>query len=176
MTLAAAFPAVPELIGQALHSLATMSSGDANAIRELGDVKDLPRPWDPSTCPPVMRRQLWRWCDDVACWLNSETAWRPTQLIPMCWPQHPHLAQELPLLGCLRVLAANDYRPDQLQVWQGHTLPQFWERLAARLGEGTCRTGTHQDWPAGSRYDSFTSPQAVATRQYHFDGDLDTDD
>ena len=99
------FPAPPSQVRQALISLAVVRGGDADAIAELGDIHDLPRPWDPASCPPLIRQHLWLWCDDVAAWLNRDYAWRPVNLIPACWPRHPHIARELPVLACLRTAA-----------------------------------------------------------------------
>jgi hypothetical protein len=48
------------------------------------DLSNLPRPWDPSTCPQDLRAAVWGWCDNVAEWINHEYAWRPTQMIPLC--------------------------------------------------------------------------------------------
>ena len=164
MMMVTAFPAPPAQVRHALNTLAILRSGDAAAIAKLGDIEELPRPWDPASCPPGLRQQLWLWCDDVAGWLNSEYSWRPLNLIPACWPSHPHLAQELPVLACLRAQAQDALGPELLEDWHRQVLPHFWERLATRLGESTCRTGSHQDWPAASRYDTYTSADAVTHR------------
>lgn len=171
MLMVTAFPQPPALIRHALTTLAVIRSGDPKAIAELGDITELPRPWEPASCPPRLRQQLWLWCDDVAGWLNSEHSWRPINLIPACWPQHPHLAQELPVLACLRLQAQDANGPEHLEEWHRYALPLFFERLATRLGESTCRTGSHQDWPAASRYDSFTNPETVTGRLdlFHLD-------
>ncbi len=165
------FPAPPSQVRQALISLAIVRGGDAAAIAELGDIHDLPRPWDPASCPPLIRQQLWLWCDDVAAWLNRDYAWRPVNLIPACWPRHPHIARELPVLACLRTAADDAMGPELLEEWHRHILPLFLDRLAVRLGESTCRTGKHQDWPAGSRYDAFMDLTAVTGRQDLFHAD-----
>ncbi len=157
------FPPAPPQVRQALVTLAIVRSGDPEAIAELGDIEDLPRPWDPPTCPDELRQQLWLWCDDVALWLNRTYAWRPAALIPGCWPRHPHLTHELPVLACLRE-QADSTGPELLEEWHRHALPLFLDRLGARLGESTCRVGKHQDWPAAARYDHSTQPAAVTER------------
>jgi hypothetical protein len=48
-------------------------------------------------CPQELRAAVWGWCDGVAEWINHEYAWRPTQMIPLCWPPHAHIARELPV-------------------------------------------------------------------------------
>lgn len=165
------FPAPPLVIQQVLNTLATLRGGDKAAIEVLGDTTNLCRPWIVSSVPVEFRQPLWRWCDEVAGWLNRGYAWRPVNLIPACWPRHPHLAHELPVLACLRAVAQDDTSPGLLEDWHRQALPMFFERLAVRLGESTCRTGPHQDWPAASRYAAYTSDNAVAERRelFHLD-------
>ncbi len=38
------------------------------------------------------------------------------------------------------------------------------DRMQNRLGESTCRTGKHQDWPADSRYAAYFSDDAADDR------------
>ncbi len=165
------FPQPPTLVRHALNQLRIVRSGDADAIAELGDLDDLARPWEPAGCTAKLRHQVWLWCDDVAAWVNREYAWRTTHLIPDCWPRHPHIVNELPVLACLRMQAIDALSPDALEEWHRHTLPLFVERFTARLGESSCRTGNHVDWPAASRYEAAQGHDAVATRQelFHLD-------
>jgi hypothetical protein len=165
------FPAPPVAVQQALALLDLVAGGDEAVLGELGDVTGLPRPWLPATCPPVLRRQLWSWCDAVVTWINHGYAWRPASMIPECWPQHPHLACELPALACLRVLAEQALTPDPLEDWHRYALPAFLDRAVARLGESSCRTGKHLEWPGAARYDSDTSDQARARRLAAFAAD-----
>lgn len=79
--------------------------------------------------------------------------------------QHPHIAHELAVLACLRVEAEAATAPDELESWHREALPQFLDRMTARLGESSCRTGTHTDWPAAARHDAYHSEQPVADRQ-----------
>jgi hypothetical protein len=156
------FPPPPEFVTHALDQLRAMHAGQRVA---RGAARDLARPWEPATCSEQMRAAVWWWCDDVAAWLNHEYAWRPMQLIPACWTQHPHLAHELPVLACLRVEAEAATAPELLESWHREALPHFVDRMIARLGESGCRTGTHTDWPAAARHDAYHSEQAVADRQ-----------
>lgn len=169
--LLSAFPEPPAEVRELLEVMETILRGDADAITELGDVKGLCPPWLPSGCPPEIRQQMWLWCDDVAGWINRHYVWRPTAMIPACWPRHPHIAQELPVLTCLHFDALNSTSPVLLEDWHRQTLPQFLERLASRLGESTCRTGTHDSWPAAARYKTFTGPTAVQERHELFHTD-----
>lgn len=166
-----AFPPPPAVIGEVLNALATLRGGDKAAIAKLGNTAELFRPWIPSTVPAEFREDLWRWCDRVAQWLNHDYVWRPVNLIPPCWPRHPHLAQELPVLACLRACAQDATGPELLEDWHRHALPQFLERLAVRFGESNCRTGPHQDWPAAGRYAAYTSDEARTDRRelFHLD-------
>ena len=47
----------------------------------------------------------------------------------------------------------------------------FLDRVAARTGDGGCRSGKHTDWPAASRYDADADPAATAERQQQFRAD-----
>ena len=172
MVIVNRFPDPPAVIRQALIVLQVIRSGDRDAIAEMGDVHDAPRPWDPASCPPDLRESLWRWLDDVAAWLNAEYAWRPAAMIPGCWPRHPHITHELAVLACLRDAAQDTAAPPELlEEWHRHSLPMFLDRLATRLGESTCRTGRHQDWPAASRHDSYAGPAAARERDDLFHAD-----
>lgn len=157
-------PPPPPLVRHALARLHAARGGNPADLAELGDLGELARPWDPATCSDALRHQLWAWCDAVAVWINRSYAWRPAQLIPACWPAHPHLAAELPVLACLRVAADQALTPDPLEEWHRTTLPLFLDRLADRLGESGCRTGTHIDWPAAARDAVYRSDHATAER------------
>jgi hypothetical protein len=166
-----AFPDPPPLVLDAFTVLTVVASGDQDAVNGLGDITDLPRPWDPATCPPPMRHHLWLWLDDVATWFNATYAERPATMIPACWPAHPHLAAELAVLASLRQAAAGVTSVDALDEWHRYAVPAFIDRMAARLGDVGCRTGRHIDWPGAARHDHNTSTHAVTTRleAYHAD-------
>ncbi len=168
------FPGPPGAIREVLNTLAVRRSGDNDAIARLGDIKDTPRPWDPNSCDDVLREALWKWCDEVVGWINTQYVWRPTTMIPICWPQHPHIAQELPALAILRHTADAALIPDLVEEWHRTALPQFMDRMTSRLGESasTCRVGKHTDWPAANRHHDFTQPTAIKTRQEIFATDI----
>ena len=171
MVIVTRFPRPPAPIREALHTLAVLRSGDKEQIEQLGDVTDAPRPWHPASCDEELRIHLWHWSDQVAAWINRDYVWRPTGMIPGCWPRHPHLANELPGLACQRLTAEGAYGPELLEEWHRYTLPMFLDRGAARTGDGGCRSGKHTDWPAASRYDADTDPAAAAERQQQFRAD-----
>ena len=150
------FPEPPGSILRAWELLQVVRRGDADEMTSMKVSLDhLPRPWIPAGCPDELREAIWSWCDAVAAWLNREYTWRPTQLIPPCWPRHPHIANELPVLAFLRWLAEDNLNPDALDEWHRYTFQMFLDRMTARLGESSCRTGKHQDWPADSRYATY---------------------
>ena len=159
------FPEPPDDVVAAMSRLRTLRTGDPAAIAKLPPHEQLNRPWEPATCPARLRAHIWWWCDDVAAWLNHDYAWRPEHTIPACWPAHPHIAHELPVLACLRVEAEAALDADALEAWHHDVLPDFLDRLATRLGGSSCRTGTHTDWPAAARYDTYFSEASVADRQ-----------
>lgn len=164
MVILTGFPQPPAAVEFALHQLALLRDGDAEELALIGDLDELPRPWEPASCPPELRAAVWQWCDAVATWLNTDYGWRPAQLIPTCWPQHPHIARELAVTASLRWQAEQATGPHLLEDWQRYTYPMFCDRMAGRLGESTCRTGAHQDWPAAGRVHAFTSPAARTDR------------
>lgn len=144
-----------------------------------GRLEKLPRPWIPASCrDQQLRRQMWEWCDQIAGWLNEQYAWRPDQVIPACWPLHPHIAQELPVLAICLWAAQSAGSAEPLSVWQRETFPRFCERMAGRLGTGGCRDGRHDGWPAQPRATAYYSREPVARRKAAIDADadgLDTD-
>lgn len=160
------FPEPSPALQEVLSAHTVIRSGDQDAIADLGDITDLPRPWLPATCTDELRAALWKWCDDVVSWLNREYAWRPTSMVPACWPRHPHIAGEVAVLACLRHSAGQGHSPDQMEEWHRYTLPMFLDRVSSRLGRSTCDSGTHQDWPAAARYDAHL--QGESTREALF--------
>ncbi len=166
------FPPPPRLVAKAYSKLQVLQTGNEEAIRGLGPLELLERPWDPDRCGPASRRQLWDWLDDVAAWVNHEYGWGVERLIPPCWPQHPHIAHELPVLADQRYTAGQAFHSGALEEWHRFTLPLFLERMTARLGN-RCVT-RHDEWPAAPRYRAFTSPQATSDRSARFDEDTST--
>jgi len=166
------FPPPPRLVAKAYSKLQVLQSGDEEAIRGLGPLELLERPWEPHRCGPASRRQLWDWLDDIAAWVNHEYGWGVERLIPPCWPAHPHIAQELPVLADQRYTAGQAFHSGALEEWHRFTLPLFLERMTARLGN-RCVT-RHDEWPAAPRYRAFTSPEATSYRSARFDEDTST--
>lgn len=154
--IAEPFPEPSGSIVRASELLQVVRRGDADEMASYRvSLDDLPRPWLPATCPDELREHVWTWCDDVAAWVNRQYTWRPTQMIPPCWPQHPHIANELPVLAFMRWLAEDNLGPDALGNWHRDDFPMFLDRMTNRLGESTCRSGKHQDWPADGRFATY---------------------
>ena len=128
--------------------------------------------WDPPSCPPALREQVWAWLDAVAGWVNHEYAWGVERLIPPCWPAHPHIAHELAVLADLRRTAGRDTTSVLLEYWHRDSLPMFLERMHVRLA-GSCAAG-HQDWTAAARYRAFHNDVNQAQRQARFTADCQT--
>jgi hypothetical protein len=164
MAVVRAFPAPPNVVQEVLGTLSVLKNGTKTQIEDLGDRRDVPRVWDPAQCDDQVRLDMWTWCENVATWLNHEYGWRPTAQIPACWPDHPHIAHELPVLACLRYAAGKAPDATPLEEWHRLALPGFLDRMATRIGESGCRK-EHDDWPAASRYDSFISPASAAARK-----------
>ena len=166
------FPPPPAAVARSLELLAVVRRGDPKEMDAAGDLTDLPRPWEPPSCPAELREHVWKWCEEVARWLNNEYAWRPAQLIPPCWPRHAHIARELVVLAVLRWDAEQAATPAVVEDWHRYTWPMFSDRMFTRLGESTCRTGKHQDWPAAGRIDTYASRDATEERQDLFKADV----
>lgn len=170
--IAAPFPAPPGPVGDVLDLFDLLRHGTPAQIKAAGDLTELARPWEPASCPAGLRAAVWEWCEQVAIWVNQEYGWRPAHLIPPCWPRHPHIARELPVLAVLRWQAQQAAGPEPTEEWHRYTFPMFAERMTTRLGDTTCRTaGRHQDWPAQGRAAAYTDPAATADRRLVLDAD-----
>ena len=67
------FPQPGRLIEHAYWELALAANGTPEQQRALGDLRRLPRPWDPPTCTHHdLRLELWVWLDDVVTWINHD--------------------------------------------------------------------------------------------------------
>lgn len=163
------FPAAPQWVRQVMYLLKV--SAEQVTAEERARLRGLDRPWDPSGCSALSRRQLWPWLDEVAGWINHEYGWQTSRAIPACWPRHPHLVQELAVLACLRVAAAESTGPQALAEWQRTELPGFLDRMAERLGQMGCQPGRHLDWPGRSRYTEYFGAEAVDQRSQLFEAD-----
>lgn len=158
-------PSPPGSVLRAWELLQIVRRGDPDEMAETRvDLNHLERPWVPGACSDELREAVWTWCDAAAAWLNREYAWRPTHLIPPCWARHPHIANELPVLVFNRWLADDALGPEALEEWHRYALPTFLDRMQNRLGESTCRSGKHQDWPAESRHAAYLSAELADDR------------
>jgi hypothetical protein len=158
------FPTPTKLLVSAFAELLIARSDDEDARKQLGPIFELPRPWDPPTCPPSLRDELWIWLDRVVAWINHEYTWRLDQVIPACWPAHPHLVHEVAVIACLRYAAGHALTADAMEDWHRYALPAFFDRLSARLGGAPCPPGEHKKWPGAARYSDYESDTAAAKR------------
>lgn len=161
--LARAFPRPGPALVQAYRELDVAMNGEPEQVKALGDLGALPRPWDPtSITQPQLRREVWRWLEDVVTWLNIEYTWDVAATIPECWPKHPHIVHEVAVIADLRRSAGLAFTSTALEEWHRYALPAFTERMRSRIRTG-CDTG-HQEWPSRSRFHRHTSDRAKSTR------------
>jgi len=154
--LAQPFPRPGRLVDHAYRELSISVNGTPEQIKALGDLRKLPRPWDPPTCThPDLRLEVWVWLDDVVTWLNHEHIWDTDGFIPSCWPEHPHLVHDLAVLADQRRRAGMAHTSDALEDWHRYALPAFLDRMRDRL-KSHCENG-HQPWPSASRHARHTS-------------------
>jgi len=170
--IAAGFPQPSARIETALDELQLATDKPPETAEELRQVASLARPWDPPSCPPDLRHQLWCWLDTVAGWINEEYTWRTEPSIPICWPQHPHIVHELAVIACLRHTATYKSCPDVLEEWHRYTLPMFLNRIEARLGRNGCPPNNHSEPPAVPRLNVYRSDKERETRRAYFAADV----
>ncbi len=171
MRIVDGFPQPTRLVSTAFTQLRVARSGDEYAMADLGPFGDLPRPWDPPTCPPSLRHELWVWLDAVAGWINHDYSWQADNCIPGCWPAHPHIVHELAVLAALRFEAAHALSPDSLEEWHHYALPGFINRMTDRLGGNGCPPAKHHDWPAAGRHRDYESVPELNRRLEVFSSD-----
>lgn len=171
MVILTPFPAPNSRVEHALNVQRIAHAGHTDEHTTSGQDDVSAKPWDPASCPHDLRQHLWLWLDQVVQWINHDYLWRSSDLIPECWPQHPHIANELAALACLRVSAGQTHQPHELEDWHRKVLPDFLDRMHQRLGEGGCRTGKHVDWPAAARHHHAGQPEAVQARRTAFQHD-----
>jgi len=165
------FPAPGRLVALAYRELDLAANGSPDQIRVLGDARLLPRPWEPATCrTPQLREQLWGWLDAVVDWLVTEYVWEVSDMIPVCWPQHPHSVHEIAVLADQRRRAGHALTSDALEEWHRYNLPAFTERMKSRL-RNHCEDG-HQAWPAKGRYTRYMAELSRRTRDDGFAADV----
>lgn len=149
--IATPFPAPPGPVARALDELRLVAGVSDETEYESRRVALLDRPWDPPSCPPELRRYVYRWLADVAGWINQEHTWRTDKIIPICWDLHPHIVHELATVACLRWEATYARTPAAIEEWHRYTLPAFLNRIAERIGETGCPPGRHQPSPGTGR-------------------------
>jgi len=164
------FPHPGRLVQAAYRDLLTAQYGTEEERAALGRIEALDRPWDPPTCKPAVRQQVWQWLDQVAAWVNQEYAWSVDRLIPPCWPAHPHIAHDVAVLADQRRTAGQALGSDRLEEWHRYSLPMFLDRLVTRLGNGCL--SRHDDWPAAARHRAYLSPLNQQARTRWFVDDL----
>ena len=170
VSITSEFPPPGPLVRHAYAELDLARSGTDEQKRALGKLSALPRPWDPPSCPPTLRTQVWAWLDQVADWVNHEYTWQPDRFIPSCWPAHPHIAHELAVIADLRRTAGYAFSGDALEEWHRYALPAFLDRVASRMGT-CCGPAKHDDWPAAGRHREFRSERAIQNRNELFSRD-----
>jgi hypothetical protein len=159
------FPQPGRLMQLAYRELDLATSRQQDHLLPLRDQGNVPRPWDPATCrTPQLRKEVWPWLEAVVTWLNREYVWDAADVIPPCWPQHPHLVHEIAVLADQRHRAGQALTSEPLEEWHRYSLPSFTERMKTRL-RNHCQED-HQSWPAKGRY---TRHIAEATRRWRVD-------
>ena len=166
------FPEPGRLVVAAYRELDIAQAGTTQESAVLGRVEALGRPWDPPSCSPAVRKQVWAWLDEVAGWVNHEHGWGVDRLIPPCWPAHPHIGHELAVLADQRRTAELALTSELLEEWHRYSLPMFLDRLVRRLGN-RCLT-KHDEWPAAARHRAYLSEASQQQRAGWFADDLAT--
>lgn len=132
---------------------------------ERDRIKDRPagRPWDPATLGTSGERlELWRWLEEVVRWFNHEYAWDTSQVIPDCWPEHPHLVHEIAVMADVRRRAGSAPNSGALEEWHRVCVPWFLGRMRDSI-RAHCEE-RHQAWPARARYARHVSQESANHR------------
>ena len=158
------FPPIGPLMEQAYYDLYRAETAKKPAeVADLGPLDQLPRPWDLATITdPALRAETWDWLDAVVGWINQEYVWETSDLIPPCWPSHPHLVNELGVVADQRRRATMAFTSDSLLDWHRYCLPSFIERMKARY-RGICEDG-HRTAPGTARNTRYGNPLAAHDR------------
>jgi hypothetical protein len=165
------FPVPGRLVQLAYRELDLVSNGAQDQLFVLRDLRDLPRPWDPATCEtPQLRKEVWSWLEAVVTWLSQEYVWDVADVIPPCWPQHPHLVHEIAVLADQRRSAGFAPTSDALEEWHRYNLPSFTERMKTRL-RSHCQED-HQSWPAKGRHTRHIAEASRHRRMQAYAADL----
>ena len=164
-------PMPPARVELAYHELDTAIHGTDEQKKALGPVVHLPKPWDPETCQDSeLRHEVWAWLESFVIWLNHEYTWDVADLIPSCWPLHPHLVHEVAVLADQRRRTMSSPTSGPLEEWHHYLLPSFVDRMRARLKD-QCADG-HKGWPARGRYTRHAGTENVQARERVYAADL----
>jgi len=166
------FPQPGPQLQLAYRELDLAANGTDEERAALGTIRDLPKPWAPATCTkPQLRAELWNWLDAVVVWLNHELVFDTVDVIPSCWPKHPHLVHELAVLADLRRRADRALTSDALEEWHRYALPTFLERMRHRIAEH-CNDDHPTVWPSAGRFNRHLDDERAIPRQRAFADDL----
>ena len=108
--------------------------------------------------------------DAVVAWLNVEYSWDVAEMVPACWPKHPHLVHEIAVLADQRRRAELALDSELLEEWQSNSLPGFTARMRARLRQH-CDDG-HHNWPGTSRQARHAGHDSARQRAEVFAADI----
>ena len=158
------FPQPGTLMAHAYYDLYRAETAKKPAeIADLGPLDQLPRPWDLATITdPALRAETWKWLDAVVGWINLEYVWETSDLIPPCWPSHPHLVHELGVVADQRRRAGMAFTSDSHEDWHRSCLPSFIDRMKSRY-RGICEDG-HRNAPGTARNTRYSNPLAAHDR------------
>ncbi len=117
--MAAPFPEPPGVIARLLDELRLAAAATDETEHESRRVAMLSRPWDPPSCPPEIRRNVYLWLDDVVAWINEDHTWRTDRVVPICWDLHPHIVHELATVDLPAV--GGDVRAYAEPLWRSGT-------------------------------------------------------
>jgi hypothetical protein len=168
------FPSPGPLVRNAYRELGQAGSADPVVRASVGPADHLPRPWVPASCTyPPLRVELWGWLDRVVVWVNHDLGFDPVDVVPACWPQHPHLVHELAVLTDQRWRAGRALTGDPLEGWQRIVLPAFFDRLHRSVGEH-CHDAHPGTRPTAGRLARHLDAAAAGARHRVFAADLAT--
>ncbi len=166
-----AFPPPGPQLRQLYRHHWTAENGNDQEREKLGKRGIAARPWDPATLgTSALRLELWRWLEDVVNWFNHEYAWDTSQIIPACWPEHPHLVHEIAGLADERYRAGQAHNGAPLENWHRVCVPWFLGRMRDSI-QSHCEE-RHQAWPARARYARHISQESFNLRWLKVNEDL----
>jgi len=158
-------PAPSPVISSALDELRLAAVAPPESENELRRLSVLPRPWDPATCTPELRRLIYTWLDDVVAWINEDHTWKVERVIPICWMEHPHIVHELATVAFLRWEAGYAVNATVLEEWHRYTLPMFLERIVQWIGTTGCPPVKHQPHPGDARHALYRGADQANSRR-----------